>query len=99
MIDGQFAGWLTGLTIPGRWLSLPAAATIREPAADARRATASNTCEKAWPGCAAAPSDIEITAHLLATAQLMPARIWESEPDPALLNTLPAKILASYAMP
>ena len=75
MIEGQLAGWLTGEITSGRRLSFPAAATIRAPASDARRATASKTWENGCPTCARAPSDIEITAHLFATAQLMPARI------------------------
>ena len=41
MIDGQLAGWPTGAIRPGRELSLPAAATISEPAARARFATVS----------------------------------------------------------
>jgi hypothetical protein len=41
MIEGQFAGWLTGWSGP----LLPAAATINVPAAAARCAAVSNTVE------------------------------------------------------
>ena len=98
-IDGQFAGWLTGSMKPGRLLPLTAAATISVPAANARRATVSKMVEKLAPGCTRAPSDIDTTAHLFVMAQLIPARMPESEPLPSLLSTLPAKISASGATP
>ena len=72
---------------------------ISVPCSCARRATRSNTCENGWPGCVAAPSDIEITAHWFCIAHSIPARIPVSEPEPAFESTLPAKISASWATP
>ena len=93
MIDGQFAGCPTGPIDAG-----PAGSRCRprrrsacpRPAPAGRRAR--STCEYGWPGRRRRPSDIEITAQPLLTAQSMPARIPPSAPRPALLSTLPAKI-------
>ena len=101
MIEGQFAGWLTGA---GGWprsrrLSLPAAAMIRVPAFIARAAAVSNTAENDWPGRTGAPNDIDTIRHLRLTAHWMPLRMPASAPLPWLLSTLPAKIRAAEATP
>jgi hypothetical protein len=94
-IDGQLAGCETGQMEPGLSLSFPAAATITVPAASARDAASSKIGENLVSEGRqnGNPSDIETTAHPLATAQLMPARMPPSTPDPSLLRTLPTKMV------
>ena len=99
MNEGQFAGWLTALTVAGRSLSLPAAAMIRAPRRSDRLPTCSNTAEGGVSARVGAPSDIETTAHWLTIAHWMPARMLRSVPLPWLLNTLPANTSALVATP
>src|SRR5579884_1479231 len=93
MMDGQFAGAPTGRMTPcARSLSLPAAAMIRQPRLSALRAAVSYAMGGGSPGATARPSDIEITGQPFATAQLIPASIQPSVPEPLLLRTLPINI-------
>src|SRR3990170_1596416 len=92
MTLGLLAGAPTNPGSVGRVALFPAAAMMREPRASARRpAIVYGGCGRAT----SAPNDIEMTAQPFATAQLMPARMPASEPEPWLLRTLPAKISAS----
>ena len=70
MMVGEFAGAPAGLMTAGRLLALPEAATIKHPAANADEPAA---VYDGWTGIWA-PRDMEITAHLLAMAQFIPAR-------------------------
>ncbi len=99
MIEGLFAGmptnpkrWSGGREGWSRWALFPAAATIRHPPFSARRPTVSYAWET-WG--TSAPRDMEMTSVRFATAQLIPARIPASLPDPWSLRTLPTKISAS----
>ena len=95
MIVGELAGAPAGFITAGRELSFPAAAMIKQPAARAAVPAA------VYDGCGGigAPSDIEITAHLLAMAQFIPARTCAWVPEPELFNTLPMKICVLKPMP
>ena len=97
MMNGLFAGGPTKPKLPTRRSALfPAAATISDPESSARLPTT------VYGGCTcatSAPSDIEITSQPLVTAQLMPAMMPESDPDPLSPNTFPTKISASWATP
>ena len=107
MIDGQLAGRPTGrggfsrAPVNGSRLSFPAAAMISVPGFEfsARWATFSYKGEKDSPGWTREPSDMEMMRQLFAIAQLMPARMPLSAPDPWLLNTLPTKIVPPKAQP
>ena len=97
MIDGLLAGTPTKPVLPAERLALlPAAATIRQPAASARRP---DRLVGLRDLAMSAPSDMEITWQPLVTAQSMPARMPLSVPEPSLLSTLPTKIGRPLATP
>jgi hypothetical protein len=92
---GEFAGDPVGAIRPGRLLAFPAAAIIRHPAARAAAPAA------VYEGCggALAPRDMEITEHLLAIAQFIPARTCIWVPPPEFVKTLPTCISAWNPIP
>jgi hypothetical protein len=97
MMNGLFAGAPTKPKLPTRRSALlPAAAMINEPASRARLPTT------VYGGCTcatSAPSDMEMMWHSFSTAQLIPAMMPESEPEPSSPNTFPTKMSAPWATP
>src|SRR6185295_2963961 len=83
MIDGLFAGLLTGAITPDRRsLSFPAAATISAFRTSAACAACSKATEKVPPTGTGEPRDIETTWQLFRNAHSIPARVERPRAEP-----------------
>ena len=99
-MDGLLAGSEAGCIVPGRALSLPAAAMVSVPSRSPTCATCSYAGLNLFSSSRIVlPSDMLMTWHPLAIAHCMPAIIPAVAPLPWLLNTLPAKISQLVAQP